>query len=169
MIDLVVLLEKKIKVSGVDYVSANLTRSYAGSYIEEVSTLGELRTFLGRVTGVKEITKDDYPDGAFSRKCRYYTALVPEGYTGNLFVQTFGEIDDKGMADKVRPALKGPESDSGTFVADASVVDRTTTNIITIIIDKNGLRTWYPGPLPKTSKGGKFGRNTLVKGLRATI
>ena len=76
---LLTALDQKIRASGQEYAEIYLTRSYAGSYVEEVRTLDDLRKFFTQIQDLTEITRKDMPDGAFSKGCKYYSAQVPSG------------------------------------------------------------------------------------------
>jgi hypothetical protein len=72
--------------------------------------------------------------------CRYFQGSVPRSYTALHSVLLLGELADENL-----PAVKVRKGPHGLELFLGGTPQQTFT--VTAIVDGDGLRTWYPGPI----------------------
>jgi hypothetical protein len=121
------------------YVQGFIRRSGMGSYVLlpnglEMSELHHIAALFDAVEW-NEVQTDNPAPG-----CKYYQGVVPRSYTAFHSVLLLGELADENL-----PAVRVRKGPHGLELCLGGVPQHTLS--VSAIVDADGLRTWYPGPI----------------------
>lgn len=126
--------------TGETYVNGFIRKSGMGSFVllpngQEMEEMDHVSALLDAVEW-NEVQTDNPAPG-----CRYFQGSVPLSYTAFHSVLLLGELADEDLpAVRVRKGPHGLE-----LFLEGKPPQQTFT--VSAVVDDDGLRTWYPGPI----------------------
>lgn len=121
------------------YVKGFVRKAGMGSFVllpngQEMEEMHHVAALFDAVDWAEVQTDNPAPG------CRYFQGTVPRSYTALHSVLLLGELSDENL-----PAVKVRKGPHGLELFLGGTPQQTFT--LTAIIDGDGLRTWYPGPI----------------------
>lgn len=110
-----------------------------GSYIMDVETMKDLKHFFSKLEEATWIPPNLLPRGIATEGNKYYQTKIPIVYSGWVNMGQVSQLEEH--LDQIRVV----KSDHGIELQ-LSGQEPTQTEIVSFIVDDDGLVTWYPGP-----------------------